>query len=75
MAIPAIAPGDSLEGEDDGEGSVTIIAVGEAVFLEVSVGYEVEVGGIVEEDEDEVASTGKFSPGLNCIEEFFANAN
>lgn len=51
-----------------------MIVEAEVVVLGESPEDEVDVGRAVE-DEDEVASTGKFSPGLNCNEEFFAYSN
>ena len=73
IAIPTIAPVDSFEEETEGEGSVTIIVVGEVVLLANWVGDGERAGEV--EVEEGSASTGKFSPGLNCIEEFFAYAN
>lgn len=72
--MPAMAPGDRRVEEEDGEGPATIIDGGEVVVPGGWVGDVVEVGLAVE-DELEVASTGKLSPGLNLKVEFLANAN
>jgi len=79
MAIPAIAPGDGLPDEEpvvaftiNGDGVADSVAVvGKAVELEVG---EVVVDEAVVEVDEGSASTGKFSPGLNWIDEFCRDA-
>jgi hypothetical protein len=85
MAIPAIAPGDGLPDEEpvvvftmNGDGVADSVAVvGKIVELEVGeivVDEAVVDEAVVEEADEGSASTGKFSPGLNWIDEFCRDA-
>jgi hypothetical protein len=67
MAMPTIAPVESLEPED--VAAVTEVEDGDAD----EVGDE--VGEVVDEVVEEATSTGKYSPGLNMVVAFCAYSN